>query len=143
MCKTKADFKALTRRMVDLVGGPELAATICGVSVAMISIWTRDENERLIPIDRNERLNEASGDMYLEELAHSRGYALVPLKERPDETASVLRTIAQFSRHAGQLDCTTLEAVEDGVLTPSEKRKIRDDIAPVKNIISQLEGVLK
>lgn len=138
----QASIKAMIRRMVQAVGGPKQSAFTCKVSETEISLWGSDNTTRYIPIDHLVDLDAEAGDMFLEYWAQSRGYGLVELKSKPNQAASVLKTIAQFSRHAGNLDCATVEAAEDGTLSPNEKRTIRDRIAPVENMIGQLKAVL-
>jgi hypothetical protein len=129
--------------MIQLAGGERAAAAICGVSAQLVSNWQLDSHDKtFIPIYRLLDLDAAAGDLFLKEWARARGYELVSSGARPDSTESLLRTLAQFSKHTGELEYTTLDAAEDGQLTPAEKRRIRDHVAPVKNIISQLEGVI-
>ena len=136
MCN-QANIKALVRNMVGLVGGPKVAAHICGVSETEISYWGNDSHNRFIPIDHLMDLDAACGNFFLKEWSRS-----ISPDNKQDAEASVLKTLAHFSRATGELECTTLEAFEDGQLSPAEKRRIRDHVAPVKNIIGQLEQVI-
>ncbi len=138
MCN-QANIKALTRNLVGIVGGPKMAAKICDVSETEISYWCNDDHARFIPIDHLMDLDAAAGDVFLKEWARSRSRELTA---KPDSAASLLKTLAQFSKTTGDLEFTTLDAVDDGILTNAEKRRIRDHVAPVKNIISQLEAVI-
>ena len=133
----QAGIKAMTRNLVGLVGGPKVAADICDVSETEISYWCNDNHTRFIPIDHLMDLDAAAGNIFVKEWARS-----VSSDNKTDNTESLLRTLAQFSKHTGELEYCTLDAAEDGQLTPNEKRRIRDHVAPVKNIISQLEGVI-
>jgi len=133
----QAGIKAMTRNLVGLVGGPKVAADICDVSETEISYWCNDNHTRFIPIDHLIDLDAAAGNFFVKEWARS-----ISPECKTDSAASLLKTLARFSKSTGELECTTLEAAEDGQLTPAEKRRIRDHVAPVKNIISQLEGVI-
>ena len=133
----QAGIKAMTRNLVGLVGGPKVAASICDVSETEISYWCNDNHTRFIPIDHLMDLDSAAGNVFVREWARS-----VSPENRTDAAASLLKTLGQFSRHTGELECTALEALEDGKLTPAEKRRIRDHLAPVKNITTQLERVI-
>ncbi len=130
-----ANIKALTRNMVGLVGGPKVAAEICGVSQTEISYWCNDDHTRFIPIDHLMDLDAAAGNVFVTEWSRS-----ISPEGKADCAASLLKT--QFSKRTGELEYTTLDAAEDGALTPAEKRRIRDRISPVKNIINQLEEVI-
>ena len=132
-----AALKAMTRNLVGLVGGQEVAAKICNATQAEISYWCNDGHDRFIPIDHLIDLDAAAGNFFVKEWARS-----VSPECKTNNAASLLKTLARFSKSTGELECTTLEAAEDGQLTPAEKRRIRDHVAPVKNIISQLEGVI-
>ena len=132
-----AALKAMTRNLVGLVGGQEVAAKICNATQAEISYWCNDGHDRFIPIDHLIDLDAAAGNFFVKEWARS-----VSPECKTNSAASLLKTLARFSKSTGELECTTLEAAEDGQLTPAEKRRIRDHVAPVKNIISQLEGVI-
>lgn len=133
----QASIKAMTRNLVGLVGGPKVAAKICDVSETEISYWCNDNHTRFIPIDHLMDLDAAAGNLFVKEWARS-----VSPDNKTDAAESLMRTLAQFSKHTGELEYTTLDALEDGQLTPGEKRRIRDHVAPVKNIISQLEAVI-
>ena len=50
--------------------------------------------------------------------------------------------MAQVSKANGEFEYTTLEAAEDGKITPAEARRIRDCIAPVKDLIAQTEAAI-
>ena len=132
----QASIKAMTRNLVGLVGGPKVAASICGVSETEISYWGNDNHNRFIPIDHLMDLDAAAGHVFVKEWARS----VSP--ENKTSAESLLRTLAQFSKHTGELEYTTLDAAEDGEITRAEKRRILDHVAPVKNIISQLETVI-
>lgn len=133
----QASIKAMTRNLVGLVGGPKVAAKICDVSETEISYWCNDNHTRFIPIDHLMDLDKAAGNFFVTEWARS-----VSPANKTDITESLLRTLAQFSKHTGDLEYTTLDAAEDGQLTPGEKRRILDRVTPVKNILNQLEGVI-
>lgn len=134
--RNPATIKALTRHMVGLVGGPKVAANICDVSEAEISYWCNDNHTRFIPADHLMDLDAAAGNLFVKEWARSIS------EESKSSAASVIKTIGNLSRATGNLEHTTLEAAEDNHFTPNEKRRIRDNIAPVKDFISHLERAI-
>lgn len=139
----QASIKAITRHLVQRVGGPKQAAEICGVSQALISNWKDDNHDRFIPIYRLVDLDAAAGDLFLSELARSRGYELTPIERRENNAAvSLVKLMAEVSRANGEFEYTALEAVADGSVTPNEARRIRDRIAPVKDLIAQTEAAI-
>jgi DNA-binding transcriptional regulator YdaS (Cro superfamily) len=135
-------IKAITRHMVMRVGGQKCAAKICGVSDNEVSLWCNDESTRYIPADHLEDLNTAAGDLYLIELARARGYELVPLDAKQSVALSIVGLIGKVSKATGEFEYTALEAAEDGRVTPAEARRIRDCIAPVKDLIALTENAI-
>lgn len=141
MCN-QPNIKALTRHMVMRAGGAKKSAHICGVTDGELSYWCNDRHDRFIPVDHLMDLDQQAGDLFLKAWARERGYELTPLDAKANNAASVIHTIAQLSRSSGELECTTLEAAEDNNITPAERRRIFDDIAPVKDSISRLEAAI-
>ncbi len=133
----QADIKAKTRNLVGIVGGPKVAAKICDVSETEISYWCNDNHNRFIPIDHLMDLDAAAGNVFVKEWAHS-----VSPENKSEQAASLMKTLAQFSKAGGELEFEALEALDDGHLTPTETRRVRDRITSVKNIASQLEQVI-
>ena len=141
MCNGK-QLKAILRHMVARAGGTNKAADLCGSPSSELSLWTSDESNRFIPVDHLLQLDARVGDLFLKEFARLRGYELIA-NNMPSEGASIIRSIAELSRESGQLEYTTLEAIEDNHLTPAERRRIQDCIAPVKDKIGQLESAIQ
>lgn len=141
MC-SKANLKAITRHLVQRVGGPRNAAQICDVSEMSVSYWCDDNHNRFIPVDHLVDLDEAAGDLFLKEFARIRGYELIALAAKPENSANVFKAVGEFSKAGGVLGFTTLEAASDHKITPTEARLIRDHIRPVKDSIEQLERVI-
>ena len=142
MCNGK-QLKAILRHMVARAGGTNKAADLCGSPSSELSLWTNDESNRFIPVDHLLQLDARVGDLFLKEFARLRGYELVAGAANAGEGASIIRSIAELSRESGQLEFTTLEAIEDNHLTPAERRRIQDCIAPVKDKIGQLESAIQ
>lgn len=139
----KANLKAITRHMVKLVGGPKSAAQICGVSETEISYWGNDNHDRFIPLDHLEDLNAAAGDLYLRELARTRGFDLVSVERRQNEAAvSLVRLMAQVSRASGEFEYTVLDAASDGDVNRNEARRIFDHIAPLEDLILHTKAAI-
>ena len=136
-----SNLKAILRHMVARVGSSKRAAELCGAPGCDMSLWTSDESSRFIPVDHLLQLDAHVGDLFLKEFARMRGYELVASDTTPGQ-ASVIRSIAELSRESGQLEFTTLEAIEDNHITPAERRRIQDRIAPLKDKITQLEGAI-
>ncbi len=140
MCNLKAEL----RRMVERAGGSKKAAEIADAPCSDMSLWTSDASSRFIPVDHLMRLDADArvGDLFLKEWARSRGYELVSLDIIQVIAPTVIKSVAELSRSSGELEFTTLEAAEDGHITPAERRRIQDCIAPVKDKISQLEKAI-
>jgi len=142
MCNGK-QLKAILRHMVARAGGTNKAADLCGSPSSELSLWTNDESNRFIPVDHLLQLDARVGDLFLKEFARLRGYELIAIEEQPNASPTVIKSIAELSRTTGELEYTTLEAIEDNHLTPAERRRIQDCIAPVKDRISQLESAIQ
>lgn len=135
-------LKAILRHMVVRAGGTNKAAALCGSPSSELSLWTNDESSRVIPVDHLLQLDAHVGDLFLREFALSRGYDLTPRDIKQNNAPTVIKTIAELSRAGGELEYTTLEAAEDSHITPAERRRIQDCIAPVKDRIAQLESAI-
>jgi hypothetical protein len=138
----QANIKAITRHMVDRVGGYQATSDICGVAKSDISHWCNDHHARFIPIDHLIDLDAAAGDLFLKEWARTRGYEITPVEKQIEAKPCVTSALGLLSKEAGELSFTVLEAFADHLFTPTEKRRIRDDIAPVKDAIAQLERAI-
>ncbi len=136
------NLKAITRHLVSRVGGSKCAAHICGVSETEIGYWKNDQHDRFIPIDHLVDLDKAASDLFLKEWARTRGFELVALDVQQNNAPSILNVIGRFSKNAGELDCVALEAASDGKISATERRRIRDQIAPVKDSLAQLENAI-
>jgi DNA-binding transcriptional regulator YdaS (Cro superfamily) len=141
MCNLK-NVKATTRHLVQRVGGPKAAAQICGVSETLVGRWCDDDYPRSIPVHRMIDLDAAGGDVFLKDLSHSRNYDLTAREPQQSEATSIVGLIGKFSRATGEFEYTVLEAAEDHALTANEKRRIRDRLAPVKDLIAQTEAAI-
>lgn len=138
-----ASLKAITRRLVGRVGGVKNAARICGVTDSEVSFWQNDAHDRYIPIDHLVLLDTAAGDIFLNELAQSRGYNLIPFSAASEPHCQLIpNIIGLLARESGELHYTALDAASDGIVTPAEARRIRDVIAPVKDKIAALEQAI-
>jgi hypothetical protein len=130
-------LKATLRHMVARVGTSRRAAELAGVPCSDMSLWTSDASPRFIPVDHLMDLDAAAGDLFLKEWARIRGYELIPLAHWQSTAPTLIKTIGEFSKAAGELECTTLKAAEDGRITPSERRHIQDCIAPCEDLLAQ------
>lgn len=137
-----AGIKAIVRHIVDRVGGNLKAAELCGALKSDVSFWCNDHHDRHAPVDHLMILDEAADDLFLKEWALTRGYDLKPRQAHADIPAHVTKIMGHFAKEAGELSATVLEAAEDNHFTPTEKRLIRDSIAPVKDLISALERAI-
>jgi hypothetical protein len=146
-------IKSFTRNLVQIVGGPKEAVRICNqalekagadskVTLAEVSYWCNDAHDRFIPLDHFIDLDAAAGGRGLKELAQKAELEAARINAKPNRAQSILRTIAELSRRAGDLEYTTIDAAEDGELTPAETRRILDRAEPLKNIIHQLVEVV-
>lgn len=137
------DIKATLRRIVDKIGNSKAAATICGARDCELSWWKLDHHDRHIPIDHLIRLDAAAGDIFLKEWAQARGYELTSVSRSAERAAlCVIKSVGHLSKEAGELGFTVLEAAADSEITLAEKRRIRDDIAPVKEALAELERAI-
>ena len=132
-------LKELTAHAVMRAGGPKKAAGLLGVSETEISYWCNQDHTRYIPIDHLVDFDAYVDDLFLKDWAAKRGFDLVARELAENATANIFRVIGQFSKSGGELDCTALEAAADNHLTPTETRKIRECIRPVKDSIAELE----
>jgi hypothetical protein len=135
-------LKDVTRRTVSAVGARKNTANQLHVSQAEISYWCNDFMPRSIPAHHLVHLDEMAGDIFLREWAHRRGFDLVSRNPSQEASLCVIKSVGQLSKEAGELGFTVLDAVADNVITPAERRRIRDDIAPVKDAIDQLERAI-
>ncbi len=140
--RSAENLKAITRHLVSRVGAVKAAAKICGVSETEVSYWQNDHHNRFIPIDHLVDLDKAAGDLFLKEWARARGFELVAVDAPQNSAPSIVNIIGQFSKEVGELDCVALAAASHGVMTPAEKRRIWDEIAPVKDSLAQLENAI-
>ncbi len=139
---SKHGLKGFVRHLIQKVGGPKSAAEIIKRGRSEISWWQNDNHPRFIPIDCLVELDAVAGDIFLKEWARLRGYELTSRDAQANIAPSVIKAVAELSRHSGELEFTTLDAVEDGNITPAERRRIQDRIAPVKDKIAQLEAAI-
>ncbi|WLB14790.1 hypothetical protein QIH87_50125 (plasmid) [Bradyrhizobium elkanii] len=87
-------------------------------------------------------LDEAAGDLFLKEWARQRGYDLSQREAVGEVPSRVIAIMGHFAKEAGELGSVVLDAAQDNHFTPTEKRLIRDSIAPVKDLISALERAI-
>ncbi len=135
------DIKALTRNLVQLVGGPKQAAHICSASEAEISFWCNDTHTRVIPLDHFLLLDAATGNRGLAELSYNSGITR-PAAAKSNGPPSIIEILAQLSRATGELGYVTARAAEDNRFVPREKRSIRDHKSAVANVLHDLERVI-
>lgn len=139
----RASIKAAIRRIVGHDGRTfQVTADFLGVAKSDVSYWCSDSHERHIPFDHLVDLDAVSNDSVLKEWAASRGYDLVKRKPIAEDDANILKVVGGFSRDSGKLGEVVLDAAADYHFTPAEKRLIRDNIAPVKDRIADLERAI-
>jgi hypothetical protein len=126
-----AAIKTATWRLIDEVGGLEAAASVCRVSVPVLSEYqSRNKPDRIIPVDVVVALERVAGKAIVTEaLARMAGLALT----NPDASAAPRLdvTMAAIAGGAGQLTADYVAARADGVLDAAERAALVERAAAV------------
>ncbi|WP_176085741.1 hypothetical protein [Martelella sp. HB161492] len=133
-------LKAVCRRAVDIVGGPENFQHCTRVGQAQLSRYTLpspDFAKYFMPIDvALEADLEAGMPIITAELARLQGYRLVRDDVAYDGEPLGYRDIGELNRGVGALLNAAFEAMEDGSVDPQEKRRLRRLLDKVRRLLA-------
>lgn len=121
----RATLKAVTRLLVDKVGGGKVAALETGCSEASISQYVTHDKELTIPVFAALKLEKAAGMMELTRaLAEAHGMELQPtgVKGLPP-AAEAMSCVVTISELNGALAAMAKRHDADKVRTPREERE--------------------
>jgi hypothetical protein len=138
----QANIKAVTRHLVDRVGGLQAAADICGTSKSEVSYWGNDNHDRFIPADHLVDLDAAADDIFLKEWARTRGYDLLAIEGGAAQQAAIesaIRAGALVAQAATAVNFNIVDLLSDGHKSATDERLIRDRLAQLKDEIDRLE----
>jgi hypothetical protein len=128
-----AALKTATHALLGRLGGLAAAATVCRVSVPVLSEYqSLNHRERIMPLDVALQLETVAGEPIVSgAVARMQGWTLV----RPEAgvVPEIGRSVAALSRHAGETGARFLEANADGVLDAGETAELRRQIEAVRD----------
>lgn len=135
-------LKIATKIVVNLCAGPKQAAKLTAVDETTLSLNAaiHDEN-RFMRIDVALDLDHAAGDPVITRaLAAAQGFSLVRDEIEAETARLSLADYGRLQRQAFEAQAVVFESLEDGAISPSEKRAILRELAELRQAIALVES---
>lgn len=131
-------LKALTRNLIDKLGGLDAAASCCRVGRSQLANYCSPHQDQFLPIDILQRLERVAEDAALtEELLRQHG--LVAVRPQGSPAASILSGLALLAAEMSDLHRVSAEGMEDGQLCRDDKLRIEREL---QDVIRQASGLM-
>lgn len=136
-------LKIAAQIVTNLCGGGKLAAGLTDVDASTLSLYgAPQEDKRHMRIDVALDLDLAAGEPVMARaLAAAQGFALARLEAERDPGAPLgLADYGRLQRQAFEAQACVFESLEDGAITPAEKRRILKELAELRQAIAMVEA---
>jgi hypothetical protein len=137
-----AGLKTGTRRLVEMLGGVDAAASGCRVGRSMLSDYGNPHHdETFIPVDVALDLEDLLGAAPVSQaLALARGFDLVPVEPvAPGELAALL---ARLGRDCADLFAESVALLNGAERRPAQIARMRSDLVDLRAACASLLGLL-
>ncbi|MCB8835960.1 hypothetical protein [Aurantimonas sp. VKM B-3413] len=142
--KQRAALKTATFASLQAGGGGTAIARnqLTRVNATMLSLYAAPhETERFAGLDVGLDLDLVAGQpFHARALASAQGFCLQPLDSHACRGAGPgLADVAALIVEARDVELTLITAIDDGALSPNEKRDIKREIAELRQVLDAIE----
>jgi len=132
-------LKALTRNLIERVGGLDAAASCTRVGRSQLANYCSPHHDHFLPIDILQRLEKVAEDATLtEELLRHHGL-VATRPQGSTSTGSVLAGLALLAAEMSDLHRASAEGLADGELCRDDKIRIEREL---QDVIRQASGLM-
>lgn len=145
---TEAQRKALkvaSQVLVNLIGGPKLAAQLTDVDAPTLCLYGAPHEERRhMRVDIALDLDLAAGDPVMTRaLAAAQGFSLVRATISPGAAPPDLADYGNLHREAYEANASLLDMLQRARLTPSVKQAVLKELADLRRAIAIVEAKIE
>ena len=135
-------LKIAAQIVTNLCGGGKLAASLTDVDASTLSLYgAPQEDKRHMRIDVALDLDLAAREPVMARaLAAAQGFSLVRDAIEPGQSPLSLADYGRLQRQAFEAQACVFESLEDGAVSPAEKRRILKELAELRQAIAIVEA---